>query len=110
MKKHVAELVEKAENEEHGFEEDEEDGLPSKPKKTQMCKDILEGKVCKHKKSCKFAHNPIQLELVPISKKIQNLNAVVTSQSRLLHQNQTVDAWIPPNKHIGIDSKYRLAR
>ena len=30
-------------------------------------------------KECKFAHNPIQLELVPVTKKIQNLKVVVAA-------------------------------
>ena len=81
MKKHIEKLDEIAELTEQFGEEgvaenqDEEDGqgIEFKPRKTKMCKDILETGKCKnwnplyHKKhpsrgpasTCKFAHNPL---------------------------------------------------
>lgn len=76
-----------------------------KPRKTKMCPEIMKNGKCRNGKACKLAHNPIQLELIPVTKKITNLKGVVTSQSRLLNSNQTVDAWIPSSKHIVVDSK-----
>ena len=45
-----------------------------------MCPDIMAKRKCKiGGKTCKFAHNPLQLELIPVSKKITNLKGVVAS-------------------------------
>ena len=85
MKTHITGLEEIAELAEQFGEEGVEENLMEgegedvkfKPRKTQMCKDILEKGKCKNGKKCKFAHNPIQLELIPVSKKIQNLKGVV---------------------------------
>ena len=113
MKKHIEGLEEIAELAEQfgeeGVEEnlldEEADGMKFKPRKTKMCKDILEQGKCKIGKSCKLAHNPIQLELIPVTKKIANLKGVVTSQSRVLGANTSTEAWIPSSKHIAVDSK-----
>lgn len=44
-----------------------------------MCPEIMAKRKCKNGKTCKFAHNPLQLELIPVSKKITNLKGVVAS-------------------------------
>ena len=87
MKKHIEGLEEIAELAEQfgeeGVEEnlldDEAEGVKFKPRKTKMCPDIMAKRKCKNGKACKFAHNPIQLELIPVTKKIKNLKGVVTS-------------------------------
>ena len=118
MKKHIESLEEIAElAEQFGEEgveenllEDEGAGVKFKPRKTKMCQDILKNGSCKLGRSCKNAHNPLQLELIPVTKKISNLKGVVTSQSRSLNANTTVSAWIPPSKHEPDDSKYLFHR
>jgi len=115
MKKHIEGLEEIAELAEQfgedGVEENlledegEGGGVKFKPRKTKMCPDMLEKGKCKNGKACKLAHNPIQLELIPVTKKIQNLKGVVATQSRSLSSNQTTEAWIPSSKHIEVDSK-----
>lgn len=44
-----------------------------------MCKNLLKNGKCNgiKDKSCKFAHNAIELTLIPASTKIKNLNAVI---------------------------------
>lgn len=87
MKKHIegleeiAELAEQfgEEGVEENLMEEEGDGVKFKPRKTKMCPEILAKKKCKNGRACKFAHNPIQLELIPVSKKISNLKGVVQS-------------------------------
>jgi len=78
MKKNIEGLEEIAELAEQfgeeGIEEnllDEEEGAISyKPRKTKMCVDIMTKGKCKNGKACKFAHNSLQLELIPVTKKI----------------------------------------
>lgn len=111
MKKHIENLEEIAELAEQfgeeGVEEnlldEEADGVKFKPRKTKMCEDLLKTGSCKARKTCKLAHNPLQLELIPVTKKITNLKGVITSQSRLLSANHTTEAWIPSSKHISTD-------
>ncbi len=58
-----------------------EDGQVIKIKsvKTKMCKNLLKNGKCQgiKDKSCKFAHNAIELQLIPATTKIKNLNAVI---------------------------------
>ena len=77
----IAELAEQfgEEGVEENLLEEEAQGMSFKPRKTKMCKDILETGRCKLGKTCKLAHNPLQLELIPVTKKIQNLKGVVAS-------------------------------
>lgn len=88
MKENVTKLDELAEMAEM-FEDGEgaaeeiigDDGKPIKikPQKTKMCKKLLENGKCNgiKDKSCKFAHNAIELSLIPVSTKIKNLNSVI---------------------------------
>ena len=48
------------------------------------------------------------LELVPISKKIQNLKDVEKSLSRQLNANTVINSWKPPRKFIDVDSKFKF--
>lgn len=87
MKKHIEGLEEIAELAgefgEDGIEEnmleDEGDGVKYKPRKTKMCPDMLQKGKCKNGKTCKMAHNSIQLELVTVKQKVANLKGVVVS-------------------------------
>ncbi len=88
MKKHIEgleEIAELAEQfgedgiEENMLEDEGEGGVKYKPRKTKMCPDMLQKGKCKIGKTCKMAHNSIQLELIPVTKKIQNLKGVVAS-------------------------------
>ena len=104
----IAELAEQFGEEgveENLINEEEEGGVSYKPRKKKMCPDILKLGKCKNGKTCKLAHNPLQLELIPVTKKIQNLKGVVTSASRLLNANKSVEAWIPGGAKLEMDSK-----
>ena len=67
MKKHIegleeiAELAEQfgEEGVEENLLEEEAQGVTFKPRKTKMCKEILENGRCKTGKTCKLAHNPL---------------------------------------------------
>lgn len=81
---------------------DDEDGKrrPPKPIKTKMCKKLLETGKCNglKDKTCKFAHNAIELSLIPTSTKIKNLNAVITAQNKKLVHNKSLESWVPAGK------------
>lgn len=106
MKKQVEKLDELAEMQEM-FGEGEidpaqmigDDGQPMKikPQKKQMCKKFMDTGKCKDIKGgvCKFAHNPIELSLIPVSTKIKNLNGVIQAQQHQLKHSQTAEGWIP---------------
>lgn len=90
MKEHVAKLDELAEmadmmGDDGGAPTEmvDDQGRPVKikPKKTKMCKTFLETGKCPglKDKTCKFAHNPIELSLIPVATKIKNLNAVIAA-------------------------------
>ena len=109
LKENVAkldELAEMAEMFEDGEGQQEEiigdDGKPIriKPVKTKMCKRLLEEGKCKgiKDKSCKFAHNPIELSLIPVTTKIKNLNAVIVAQNKKLVHNKVAESWVPAGK------------
>jgi hypothetical protein len=52
----------------------------SKRKKTKMCPNLQSNGVCKlpsHK--CPYAHNPIELDLIPVETKMKNLQGVIQS-------------------------------
>jgi hypothetical protein len=110
MKDHVTKLDELAEMTEMMGDEagggptemvdDEGRTVKVKPKKTKMCKTLLETGRCNgiKDKSCKFAHNPIELSLIPVTTKIRNLNAVITAQKHKLVHNKVLDSWVPAGK------------
>ena len=79
-----------------------DDGQPikMKPVKTKMCKKLLEHGKCNgiKDKSCKFAHNAIELSLIPVSTKIKNLNAVIQAQNKKLVHNKVTESWVPGGK------------
>jgi hypothetical protein len=55
-----------------------ENGRRIKPKKTKMCPNIAQVGKCKLSPSrCPFAHNPIELDLIPIETKMKNLQGVI---------------------------------
>lgn len=54
----------------------DDDGKPIKMKiaKRKMCESMLKHGKCKNtSKNCKFAHNPIELELIRSTDKVKNL-------------------------------------
>lgn len=54
----------------------------AKAKKIKMCPSLMEKGICpllKEKKPCNFAHNPIELDLIPVETKMRNLNGVIHS-------------------------------
>ena len=57
-----------------------ENGRRIKPKKTKMCPNIAQLGKCKLSPSrCSYAHNPIQLDLIPVETKMKNLQGVIQS-------------------------------
>ena len=52
-----------------------------KKKKTKMCPTLLDKGSCPlvKDKKCPFAHNPIELDLIPAETKMKNLNGVILS-------------------------------
>jgi len=56
-----------------------------KKKKTKMCPSLIEKGTCpslrnkEKNKLCQFAHNPIELDLIPAETKMKNLNGVIHS-------------------------------
>lgn len=82
MKEKVTQLDELADLEELQDDSDldvEDDSAKVKPAKTEMCKKLLQTGKCNQikDKTCKFAHNAIELNLIPVSAKIKNLNTVI---------------------------------
>ena len=120
MKEHVTKLDELAEMTEMMGDEagggpteivdDEGRTVKVKPKKTKMCKTLLETGRCNgiKDKSCKFAHNAIELSLIPVSTKIRNLNAVITAQKHKLVYNKVLDSWVPAGKQDIREGKFQL--
>ncbi len=55
-----------------------ENGRRIKPKKTKMCPNISQIGKCKLSPSrCPYAHNPIELDLIPVETKMKNLQGVI---------------------------------
>jgi hypothetical protein len=65
-----------------------------------MCKNLLKNGKCNgiKDKSCKFAHNAIELSLIPASTKIKNLNAVIIAQNKKLIHNKITESFKPAGK------------
>ena len=63
----------------------------------------------KRRAGCSFAHNPIELELIPLKKKIENLNSMIKQQDRKLKHNTTQKHWAPAGFEPE-DSKYKLLK
>lgn len=68
--------------------------------KTQMCKKLQETGKCNgiKDKSCKFAHNAIELTLIPASVKSKNLKAVIVVEKQRLQHNKVPAGWLPAGK------------
>lgn len=110
IKENVAKLEEVADMAEMFAEGEEgqpeqmigDDGKPikMKPIKTKMCKKLLENGKCNgiKDKSCKFAHNPIELSLIPAATKVSNLKSVIKVQGKKLRNNKVMDSWVPAGK------------
>ena len=46
---------------------------------------------------CPKAHNPLELELIPVTDKISNLKGVIQTSRDQINNNKTLKAWIPAN-------------
>jgi hypothetical protein len=68
-----------------------------KKKKLKMCPVFMEKGSCPHlkEKKCQFAHNPIELDLIPVESKMKNLNGVIMSQSIKLKNMKPIEPWKP---------------
>ena len=68
-----------------------------KKKKTKMCPTLLDKGACPlvKEKKCPFAHNPIELDLIPAETKMKNLNGVIMSQSIKLKNMKPLEPWKP---------------
>lgn len=47
--------------------------------------------------ACPKAHNPLELELIPVTDKIANLKGVIQVSKDQINNNKTLNAWIPAN-------------
>jgi len=107
MKKHIENLEELKEiaeqfgedNVEENMLEEETQGMKYKPAKKKMCEELMKTGKCKAggigmnqlmrspsatakgktTNTCKFAHNPLELDLIKPEQKIWNLKGVVTN-------------------------------
>ena len=77
-----------------------------KSKKTKMCPNLLSSGKCTlptHK--CSYAHNPIQLDLIPVETKMKNLQGVIQSQTLKMKNMKPLEPWKPVKSGEVIHSK-----
>jgi len=74
-----------------------ESTIKIKKKKLRMCPILLEKGKCPNSKDkkCQFAHNPIELDLIPVETKMKNLNGVIQSQTMKLKNMKPLEPWKP---------------
>jgi len=86
MKKQVEKLDEEADladaymsSPERSPDKGADGGTQIKKKKLKMCPNMIEKGKCPllKEKKCQFAHNPIELDLIPVETKMKNLNGVI---------------------------------
>lgn len=107
IKAKITELEEDAEDEEmYGSGEEapaeilDDNGQVKKRKikKKLMCESIRKTGKCKNTaKTCKFAHNPIELDIIDTTDKIKNLQTVVHDLDKQMRANKTAQHWFPPS-------------
>ena len=116
MKKQVEKLDEEADMMD-GFnsspgQSPEKAGLTSyerrvKVKKTKMCPNLMNNGVCTLPNyKCAYAHNPIELDLIPVETKMRNLQGVIQSQTQKLKNMKPIEPWKPVKAGEVIHSKY----
>lgn len=72
-----------------------------KKKKTKMCPTLLEKGSCPlvrerdREKRCQFAHNPIELDLIPAETKMKNLTGVIQQQNMKMRNMKPIEPWKP---------------
>ena len=67
-----------------------------KPKKTKMCPNLDNKGGCSLPSwKCPYAHNPIELDLIPIETKMKNLQGVIQSQTQKLKNMKPLEPWKP---------------
>lgn len=77
-----------------------------KAKKVKMCPNLLKhGKCTIPGNKCPFAHNPIQLDLIPVETKMKNLQGVIQSQTSKLKNMKPLEPWRPVKSGEIIHSK-----
>lgn len=118
IKEKITKLEEVADMEDMFGEDGEEppemlddEGKPIKMKtiKKKMCESIRKTGKCKNTaKTCKFAHNPLELELISSSIKINNLTNVVRGLDKSMRANKSMLDWVPPSDPRKEDCKYNL--
>lgn len=87
-----------------------DDGEPIKikAKKSKACKTFIDTGKCPNlkNKTCKFSHNPMELELITPDIKVKNLNGVIASQTHKLRYQKAPPQFVPAGKQDIMDSKY----
>lgn len=89
----------------------DQDGNAVKVKvgKKKMCKDMLKFGKCKNtSKTCKYAHNPIELELTTIADKQKNLNKAQKFLERSMKLNKSLQDWLPSGQKSAEDCKFEF--
>ena len=83
-----------------------ESGRRIKPKKIKMCKNLLKlGKCTLSPRRCPYAHNPMELDLIPVETKMKNLQGVIQSQTLKMKNMKPLEPWIPVKSGEIIHSK-----
>lgn len=83
-----------------------ENGRRIKPKKIKMCPNIAQLGKCKLSPSrCSYAHNPMNLDLIPVETKMKNLQGVIQSQTQKLKNMKPLEPWRPVKSGDIIHSK-----
>lgn len=61
--------------------------------------------LCPKGKNCPHAHNPIELDLIPIQSNITNLQAIVKSQTIKLKNAKPIEPWRPAAQNFDPNRK-----
>lgn len=78
-----------------------------KHKRLKMCPNLqTSGKCSLPANRCPYAHNPIQLDLIPVETKMKNLQGVIQSQQQKLKNMKPLEPWRPVKSGEVIHSKY----
>ena len=73
-----------------------------------MCPNLTEiGKCNLPSYKCHFAHNPIELDLIPVETKMKNLQGVIQSQQQKLKNMKPLEPWRPVKSGEVIHSKFQ---
>lgn len=72
-------------------------GKKIKPKKNKMCQIYQETGKCKlfKERKCPYAHNAIELDIIPLDDKVKNLTKVIQSQTVKMKDMKPLEPWRP---------------